>query len=206
MENQPSRSVILTFLTGTLALGTACHPGNRESRNAPQKPFAEARPGLRITRNGIGPVALGMTLGQARMALPTGQFVRSSDGEGVALVDVKVGGQDVFTVFADEDDPDSAIDWSRKIVSIETFSDACSTSEGVHPGMLIKEVEKVYGKVTQLFCSDIEQREFVDFSNGPKHYVFRSNNMGLYGEGMKETTRYRPDAKIHSIAVLSSPP
>jgi hypothetical protein len=154
-----------------------------------------------ITENGIGPVKLGMTLLEAKRAFPKATFSRGSDGEGVALVNVSTKESQVMVLFAGEEDRNKPINWSRRISSIETFSSNCSTSLGVRPGGLVAEAEKQYGKVLKIIMSEIEARQFVEFKNQPRGMIFRIDYSGIFAEGQSETLRYRPDAKIYSIAI-----
>jgi hypothetical protein len=154
-----------------------------------------------ITENGIGPVKLGMTLLEAKQAFPNATFSRGSDGEGVALVNVITKETQVMVLFADEEDRNKPINWSKRISSIETFSSNCSTSLGVRPGGLVAEAEKQYGKVLKIIMSEIEARQFAEFKHQPRGMIFRIDYSGIFAEGQSETLRYRPDAKIYSIAL-----
>ena len=154
-----------------------------------------------ITENGIGPVNLGMTLLEAKRAFPKAIFSRGSDGEGVALVNVSTKESQVMVLFAGEEDRNKPINWSKRISSIETFSSNCSTSLGVRPGGLVAEAEKQYGKVLKIVRSEIEARQFVELKNQPRGMIFRIDYSGIFAEGQSETLRYRPDAKIYSIAI-----
>jgi len=154
-----------------------------------------------ITENGIGPVNLGMTLLEAKRAFPNATFSRGSDGEGVALVNVSTKESQVMVLFAGEEDRNKPINWSKRISSIETFSSNCSTSLGVRPGGLVAEAEKQHGKVFKIIMSEIEARQFVEFQNQPRGMIFRIDYSGIFAEGQSETLRYRPDAKIYSIAI-----
>src|SRR5439155_24599395 len=113
---------------------------------APAAPAAAARV---ISPSGIGPARLGMTLDQVRRAAPAASVGRTTDGDGAALVEVTFAPNASVILWAEEDDPNAPIDWSKKIVTIETFSPACHTAEGIHPGSLVADVEKVYGKTKE---------------------------------------------------------
>jgi len=156
-----------------------------------------------ISSSGIGPIRLGMPLGEARKAVPDAMFKRSSDGDGVALIDVLFGEEAVVTLYADEDDPEKPIDWSKKITAIESFNSACATSVGIRVGTSIFEAEKAYGKIKSIVKSEIESREYIEFQNQPEHLAFRIDYTGIYPEGAHETTRFDPKGKIFSIAVSS---
>lgn len=156
-----------------------------------------------ISSAGIGPVRLGMTLDEARKALAEATFERTTDGDGLALVDVLRGKEAVMTLYADEDDADSPIDWSKRITRLESFSPAAVTPAGVRAGMLVSDAEKVYGRTRSIVRSEIESREYLEFEKTPDHLTFRMDGHGEFGAGSHETTRFKPQAKILSIAVSS---
>lgn len=159
-----------------------------------------AVPGLLITAEGIAGVKLGMTLEQARRSLKGVLFERTTDGDGAALVTVTLPGGHHVVLDADEDDPDTSIDWTRRIISVETFEPAFATADGVRVGMLIDETTARVGAVRDIVKSEIEQREYITFERQPKGFVFRLDYSGTFGDS-RRTTAHRPDAKIFSIAV-----
>ena len=144
-----------------------------------------------------------MTLAEAQRALPAATFARASDGEGVALVKVTLAPDRSLTLWAEEDDPDAAIDWSKKVRTIETFSPAFHTAEGVHPDAAVSEVESVYGRTRSIEMSEIESRQFIVFATQPEYLTLRLNYTGIFRDGERSTTEFEPDAKIMSIAVSS---
>jgi hypothetical protein len=164
----------------------------------------EADPHL-ITASAMGHVRLGVTLDEARRALPAASFRRTSDGDGAALVEIAFGTDDSLSVWADEDDPATPIDWSRRIVTIETFSAAFHTREGIHPGSLVTEAATFFGPVREIDKSEIESREFVTFARQPRALTFRLDYTGIFSPGSRRTTHFAPTAKIWSIAISSRP-
>lgn len=156
-----------------------------------------------ISDSSVGPVRLGMTIGDAEAAWPVAQFSRTSDGEGVALIEVKAGGEAMMTIFAGEDGSNPALDRARRIEHIETFSTACGTAQGIRPGLRISDAEILLGKVTMISKSEIESREFVEFANKPGSLTIRLDYTGIFGPDSAETTRFAPEAKILSIAIAS---
>ena len=151
----------------------------------------------------MGGVRLGMTLDDARRALPGVVFERRSDGDGAALVGVALGKDDELVLWADEDDPGRPIDWSRPIVTIMTFSAAFHTREGVHAGSLVTDVIPIFGPVLEISVSDIESRQFVTFERQPAWLTFRLDYSGLFPPGARSTTRFRPGAKVLGIVISS---
>lgn len=147
-----------------------------------------------------------MTLAEAQRALPSATFARATDGDGAALVEVTLAPGQSLTLWADEDDPDAAIDWAKKVKTIETFSPAFHTREGASPGAPVSEVEAVYGETRVVEMSEIESRQYVSFSRQPEYLTLRLNYTGIFPAGERSTTAMQPDAKIMSIAVSSYVP
>jgi hypothetical protein len=156
-----------------------------------------------ITASTMGHVRLRMTLDEARRAVPGASFRRTSDGDGAALVEIAFGQEDSLSVWADEDDPATPIDWSKRIVTIETFSAAFHTREGIHPGSLVTEAARFFGPVREIVKGEIESREYVTFARQPRALTFRLDYTGMFSPGFRHTTSFAPGAKIWSIAISS---
>lgn len=156
-----------------------------------------------ITTSAMGPVRLRMTLDEARRALPNASFRRTSDGDGAALVEIALGHATSLSVWAGEDDAATPIDWSRRIVTIETFSASFHTRGGIHPGSLVTDAARVFGPVREIVKSEIESREYITFARQPRALTFRLDYTGIFGPGLRYTTAFAPGAKIWSIAISS---
>jgi hypothetical protein len=158
-----------------------------------------------ITENSVGPVRLGMTVTQARKALPGFTLSRTSDGEGLALIAVKRGGKTLMTLYADEANPDARIDERAVIEFVEAWDAGYRTAAGVHPTMLLREVERKYGKLEEIILSEIEQREFATFANQPAGInlrVMNENGMaGVYSDGQRKATTYAPATYVFAISI-----
>lgn len=141
-----------------------------------------------------------MTLADARQAMPGAVFTRGYDGEGVASVGIVLGADSIMDVVADGDE-DEAIDWSKRIAFIETFSPTCRTADGVHPGALVRDVETILGPIARVIMSEIESRQFIRFARQPERITFRLDYTGIFDEGSRETRRVEPGGKIFSIAI-----
>ena len=156
-----------------------------------------------ITASAMGHVRLRMTLDESRRALPGASFSRTSDGDGAALIEIAFGQDNSLSVWADEDDPATPIDWSKRIVTIETFSTAFHTREGIHPGSLVTDAARFFGPVREIVKSEIESREYVTFARQPRALTFRLDYTGMFSPGLRRTTSFAPGAKIWSIAISS---
>jgi hypothetical protein len=156
-----------------------------------------------ISQSGVGRIRLGMTLAEAQRALASATFVRATDGDGAALVEVTLAPGQSLMLSADEDDADAAIDWAKSVTVIETFSRAFHTAEGVRPGTPVARVETVYGMTRQIELSEIESRQYIVFARQPEYLALRLDYTGIFRDGVRTTTEFEPDAKIMSIAVSS---
>ncbi|HEX6280154.1 MAG TPA: hypothetical protein VFZ49_09105 [Pyrinomonadaceae bacterium] len=156
-----------------------------------------------ITPNSAGKVKLGMTIAEVRKAVAPMKLSRTSDGEGVALIAVKQGKNEVMTIYANEEDRDAPIDNKAKVDQIWVWSKAYKTANGVHPGMLVSKAENILGPVKEIMRSEIESREFADFTNQPDGLSLRLDiGSGDFPAGSSTTTKYTPSAKIFSIEVI----
>lgn len=131
-----------------------------------------------ISDKGIGPITLGMTLGEARKAAPGATFKRTGDGDGAALVEITLARDVTMQVWADEEDPSKPIDWRKKIRNIETFSKAFRTAAGAHPGMRVTDANRIYGATKAIETSEIESRQFITFEKHPARMLFRLDETG----------------------------
>ncbi|MBK6750811.1 MAG: hypothetical protein IPG67_12590 [Acidobacteria bacterium] len=158
-----------------------------------------------ITKTSAGGIRLTMTIAEARTAMKGTTFERTSDGEGVALISVKQGDVQLMTLYADEEDPQRPIDETARIMNIEVWDSRFKTPNGVHVNMKLVDVEKILGKVTKIITSEIEAREYADFTKKADGFMFRlmgpDSNAGIYAEGTRETTRYVANAYIYTISI-----
>jgi hypothetical protein len=153
-----------------------------------------------ITSNSAGGVRLGMTLEQARRALPNCKLRRTEDGEGIALVGVRCSGREVMSFYAGEEDRDAKVNWKRRIEIIEVWDKRFKTADRVHPNMLLRDAEKILGKVREIVVTQIESREFVTFRKKRKGIEYRTYG-GIYTGPNVTTTKYESGSRLHSIQV-----
>lgn len=168
--------------------------------------YASAQTSFAITGNSAGSVRIGMTVTEARRAMPRYTFRRTSDGEGIALIEIRMGNQTHMTLYAGEFDPGQPIDNTAKIEFIEVWNRSYRTAAGVYPQMLVRNVESRYGKLTSIMTSEIESREYGRFTNQPGNIDLRlearNSRAGVYAQGETTTTRYSRTAYIRSIIVI----
>jgi len=156
-----------------------------------------------ITSNSAGKVKLGMTIAEVRKAVAPMKLTRTSDGEGVSLIAVKQGKNDVMTIYAGEEDRDASINNNARVEQIWVWDRSMRTAAGARPGMRLSQLVAMYGKVKGISMSEIESREFAFFDNHPEGIYFRlSNEMdraGIYPEGERRTNKYHPASVVLSI-------
>jgi len=159
-----------------------------------------------ITGDSVGDVRIGMTVGEAKAAMNSISFRRVSDGEGIPLIGAYIKGVRVFTIYAGEESGDAPINENARIEFIEVWHRTFRTTEGVYVGMKVSEVEKKIGKLQQIFMSEIESREFADFSKKTPGLQYRlsspNGEAGIYPDGEMMAKNYDPDATIFSISVM----
>lgn len=165
-----------------------------------------AQSNFSITSNSAGVVRLGMTVSQARAALKGYKLKRTSDGEGVSLIEVSRSGKALMNLFAGEADSGAAINERAKIEFIEVFDANYKTADGVHPQMTVRAAEGKLGKLKKIEVSEIEQREFATFTKKPRNLTFlirgaEGDYAGVYAEGKRESTKTSAAARIYSISV-----
>ena len=198
--------VVLGFAATATVLETnavvATNTSRADEKGTRRQPSPKVDPYL-ISESGIGSIRLEMTLDEARRAVPAAKFKRTSDGDGVALVEVRLAPGASIILWAEEDQPEAAIEWSKRIKTIETFSPAFHTTEGVHPGSLVREVEKVFGKTREIVESEIESRQYISFDAQPKFLTLTLDYTGIFSAGTRRTKEFEPGAKIWSIGISS---
>ena len=146
-----------------------------------------------------------MTVGEIPKAMPGIHLERSEDGDGVAFLDLLLGKDALMSTWVGEDDDGTPLTRAdRTVQAIETFSPVPTTPDGVHVGMSLKDVEKIWGPVTKIEYTEIESREFVTFQRSPKWLIIRTYG-GIYAgeDRTKPTRRFESDATIHSLAVTT---
>lgn len=153
-----------------------------------------------ITSDSAGGVKIGMTVTQARKALPGCRLKRSSDGEGVVLIAANCGAKHVMTFYAGEEVSEAQINERAKIEFIEVWDPRFKTPDGIHQNMLVSQAEKRLGKVKKISLSEIESREFIEFARKRNRITYRIYG-GIYPPGATNTIRYEQGTRLFSIQV-----
>ena len=159
-------------------------------------------PAYVISAAGVGPIALGMTLEEARRAAPQARFERTQDGDGAALIGVTFPDDQLLVIDAHEDDVSAPVDWTRRVEAIEAYGDQFRTSEGAHPGAMAHDLAKVFGPASTVDRSEIESREFVTFARQPDYLTIRLDSSSGQFDGHSRTINgLWTGATVLSIAV-----
>lgn len=156
---------------------------------------------LLMTAEGVGRVKIGMTLEEARRVSPGARFERTSDGEGIALVTMTLGGGARLMLYADERDARAPIAFERRVEFIEVSDSVFHTADGTRPGALVADVAAKYGHVRMILRSEIEQREFLECEGQPDWLTLRLGPGAIYPEGDRATTLFAPETRILSMSV-----
>ncbi|MEB3275168.1 MAG: lysozyme inhibitor LprI family protein [Prochlorothrix sp.] len=164
-----------------------------------------------ITPTGLGPVQVGMTLGEIKETLGPDYTFTDIPNYMVDLGAIEVSREGevllnlLYFVYEGLTDTDP-VSW------IQVVNDRFQTPEGVGPGTSIAAAEAAYGPATLNYNTDNEMREYVNFAAQPEAWSFRTNGApgtgmlaGLYevnaGEPYQETQSYQPEAKIVSLTI-----
>jgi hypothetical protein len=170
--------------------------------------YIGASGGLAFAQNGacliqadsVGPVRNGMTVAQVRQTLRGVTLRGSQDGDGLPLMQVIRNGLHTMDLYVGAE---GAPMERSKIGLIRVFDAACSTRDGVHPGMALAEVAKRWGRLQRMMVSEIESREYAYFEKLPAWLEIQVGNgqAGIYPPGKRCTTNYSGSTHIASLWV-----
>lgn len=166
--------------------------------------FAQHK-GCLIQADAVGPVRGGMTVAQARAALHGAVLKPTEDADRLPMLTVVQQGLHTMDLYID---PRESVRDNAKISRIRVYDGACSTADGVRPGMGIGSVAQHYGRVTRVMEMDTESREFADFERQPTWMQIQVGNgqTGIYSPGKRCTTNYNSSAHIASLWVSRPAP
>jgi len=148
------------------------------------------------------PVTRGMTIGQAIQALkPELQtYVLEPDSGWFLQIHENGSYEDIPLTLWSDDCQDYVINYSAKVNIVTLHSEKYRTREGVHVGMLLKDVEKKLGKLKKIYTSEPTFEQYAVFEKMPPSVSFAVFG-GILEDSQRETQRYSPDAKIAKISI-----
>jgi len=158
-----------------------------------------------ITSRSVGPVRFGMTVAEASKALSGFSVKQTKDAEGFPVVTVERDGEWVMDIYSTDEQP--PLSSTAKVTLIRVGSSGFATAEGVGPGTPLAEVERTYGKVTQIILTELEGRETAEFARQPSWFSFQigdgnGSEGGLYpSDGGNKTVAYKPSAQVIQVWV-----
>lgn len=181
-----------------------------------------------ITKDSVGDIKLGMTVGEAKKLLPKGQKLAPAPGdEGTTLVGVYEGKKLLLTIgdygdFRGSADEMPPLNEKQKIEVMLIMDSRFKTAEGINVGTPIAEAEKKYGKLKEMF-SYPHMGEFGKFTNQPKFLKFYFKPKGDFpGAGIYEAVpncpedayppscrvakKYNPNSYISEMSIVSPRP
>ena len=174
-----------------------------------------------ITATSVGDIKLGMTIGEARKALPSGFTLGPGGGsEGLTFVGVFDGKKHLMDIGHYEDSHGAEklppINNNQKIEEITIIDSRFKTAEGVHVGMLIAEAEMKYGKLKEMFNYP-HGGETGEFIKQPKNLGFSFREKGKYQTAgiykaipncksqyppaCRKATKYNPGSHISAMSI-----
>lgn len=153
-----------------------------------------------IQSESVGAIRVGMTVAQVRQTVRGATLRPSQDGDGLPLMQVIRDGLHTMDLYVDAE---VGVKEHSKIELIRVFDGACATRDGVHPGMLLSEAGRRYGRLQRLQVTEIESREFAKFEKLPPWLEIQVGNgqAGIYPPGKRCTTNYASSAHIASLWV-----
>ena len=147
------------------------------------------------------PITRGMTLRQAIQALkPEYQtYALGGDTGWRLLIHDRWSRDDVVITLWADDSQDYVIDYSAKVTVVTIYSDKYRTRDGVHVGMLVRDVEKKLGKLKHIVQSELTAQGFAEFRKMPEGLEFEIG--ACLPEKHRRTQEYSANACIKSISV-----
>ena len=153
-----------------------------------------------IQPDSVGAVHAGMTIAQARQALNGAILKASEDADRLPIYTVTQNRLHTMDLYVGADGPQND---RSKVELIRVYDGACSTREGVRPGMPLYEVSQRYGRVTRVRVTDTESREYAEFERQPPWLEIQIGNgqVGIYPPGKRCSMKFESSAHIASLWV-----
>jgi hypothetical protein len=198
-----STLLALVGTADTSGAGSADRESGATRRNAREAPSRPVSPDSLITDHSVGPVRVGMTTVRVRRVLLGALIERGTNGDGATLYVVR---RDTLLRMVLYPHPRTAwakVDETTPLGSIEAMDPSFTTAEGAHPGMMLHDVEGIYGSLIAIRMSEVESHEFATFSKAPAGIAFRVSGdgkpAGIYASGESTTMRYDSSARVLSL-------
>lgn len=160
-----------------------------------------------ITENSIGKIKLGQTLAQVKQAYPKIKISFKQDAEGVQYAVLPIASKTIVLAHLIRMEiDDGKISQGRTVIDrMETQSANCQTASGIHPNMRLSQVQQHLGNLKIITMSEIEMRQFAEFSRQEKWLTIRveGGDFGTHDElNLPMSTRkFVPNARIISLGI-----
>jgi hypothetical protein len=155
-----------------------------------------------ITENGVGPLRIGMTLGEARKAWPEAKFERRAGLDDLTELAVVVDRQTLVISDIGYDIPPGALPDKTVLQNLATYHPWCKDARGMGSGSLLSDAATAYGGLVVIRKSDIEQREYASFKAAPPRMHFRVDYTSIfYPESPRSTTAFKPEARLMGVEI-----
>jgi hypothetical protein len=198
---------LLGFTSPSLtAMPSPMLPGEQQAFQAQEKLVP---PNLLITNDSVGPVRLGMTILQVRRVLSGFRVERTTIGDGAVAYAVRKGSKELMLLVPRSRNEQTNNDSDASLIdTIEVGDPGYATVAGVHPGMLLVDVEAIYGPLIEIFMSEVEMQESATFAKLPDGIGIgvcgEGKPAGVYAQRQNKTTQYDPSARVQSIVIFGA--
>lgn len=199
-------NLIRNIITLTVLSALSACAEQSASKQPTAKQAPRAQNSCTITADSIGGITLGQTLAQVQSRFLQAELTPFSDAEGAEFTQITLNPKinddaENIIVLAHTDET------TGKIEYLETDSPKCHTANGIHPKMSLYEAEQRLGKLKHITMTEIEMRQFAEFTHQPQWLTMRVSD-GDFGVLQEQdlvfplyTQRFNSNAKIISLAV-----
>lgn len=157
-----------------------------------------------ITDVGIGRVRPGMTLRDARLAVPQATFERSEAIDDVAVIEAWIGKEEILHSELAGNFPTGDLSDSIQLRSLETYNKRCTDESGIGPGTSLQDAAERLGGLKEIVRDD-QKRQFAVFRNQAKGRWYRISYSGIFAENSpRRTMQFQADASIIGVGVAGS--
>ncbi len=170
--------------------------------------FGQSGSDLLITARSAGSIRLGMTVNEAKAAMPSAEFNSDLD---TGKIKVDQPGSTIMSLTVETYNADGSempITSNSKIIIIEVLDPRYKTGDGAHVGMKLPDAEMLFGKLKEMVMS-YGETESGEFTRQPPGISFEFQGSGDVSAGIydgkyadpreKITTKYSRVARISLI-------